>query len=323
MSPVAMPFGPRLLLPAVLVALALLSAAPSASADVKHVVARGHTVSSIARRYHVSPKAILDANRLRDADHLKVGSTLIVPGVRATPADSTASTSASGKGKAGAAAGKGAPASGRPAKPTKPPTYAMRPKTPGVIHAARFASKESFTLRVTDRRGRASPTALKAFERLLRSSGGLTHKIEPRLLALLGVVSDHFGSRKIEVISGFRPYTPSQRTRHSNHNEGKAIDFRVVGVPNEVLRDYCRTLRNVGVGYYPNSTFIHLDVRSLPAFWIDFSRPGEPPRYNHPNVQADEGTSDVGDVPPPSEESGPVEAVGPFGEVPGDPQGQN
>ena len=47
-------------------------------------------------------------------------------------------------------------------------------------------------------------------------------------------------------------------------------------------------------GYYPNSTFVHLDVRDTPGFWIDYSRPGEPPRYNAPNVDADEGTSDVG-----------------------------
>jgi hypothetical protein len=84
---------------------------------------------------------------------------------------------------------------------------------------------------------------------------------------------------------------------HSNHNVGKAIDFRVAGVPNEVLRDYCRTLKNVGVGYYPNSTFVHLDARATPTFWIDYSRPGEPPRYNSPNVDADEGTSDVTEEP--------------------------
>jgi Bacterial protein of unknown function (DUF882) len=108
-------------------------------------------------------------------------------------------------------------------------------------------------------------------------------------------VSDHFGSRRLEIISGFRPYTSTQYTAHSNHNIGHAMDFRVVGVPNEVLRDYCRTLKNVGVGYYPNSTFVHLDVRSSSAFWIDYSRPGEPPRYNEANVDADEGTSDVSD----------------------------
>jgi hypothetical protein len=132
---------------------------------------------------------------------------------------------------------------------------------------------------------------------MMRSSGGLTHPPDPHLIELVGTVSNHFGSRRVEIISGYRPYTPTQYTAHSNHNIGHAMDFRVVGVPNEVLRDYCRTLKNVGVGYYPNSTFVHLDVRSTPAFWIDFSRPGEPPRYNAPNVDADEGTSDVSEEP--------------------------
>jgi hypothetical protein len=76
---------------------------------------------------------------------------------------------------------------------------------------------------------------------------------------------------------------------------GKAVDFRVLGVPNEAVRDYCRMLRDVGCGYYPNSTFVHMDVREKPSFWIDYSRPGEPPRYNAPNLDADEGTSDVGE----------------------------
>jgi hypothetical protein len=130
-------------------------------------------------------------------------------------------------------------------------------------------------------------------ENLMRSSANLAHAPDARLVSLLGIVSDHFGGRKIEVISGFRPYTPTQHTPHSNHNVGKAIDFRVVGVPNEVLRDFCRTLKNTGCGYYPNSTFVHMDARSSQAFWIDYSRPGEAPRYDAPNAEADDSTSDV------------------------------
>ena len=67
-----------------------------------------------------------------------------------------------------------------------------------------------------------------------------------------------------------------QRGGWLDHN-GKAVDFRVTGVPNEVVRDFCRTLKNTGCGYYPNSTFVHLDVRESSAFWIDYSKPGEPP----------------------------------------------
>ncbi len=288
-----------------LAALLVATAAAPARADVKHVVARGHTLEAIARRYHVSQKAIIDANHLQDPKHLRVGETLIIPGVSAAPSHDAAAPG--GKAKAGQ-------------KPQKPQTYAMAAKTPGVIHAIRLATTEDFTIRVADRRGRTPPTALKTFEHMLRSAGGQTHPIDPRLVALVGVVSNHFGSRKLEIISGFRPYSPTQHTPHSNHNQGKAMDFRVMGVPNEVLRDFCRTLKNVGCGYYPNSTFVHMDVRSSPAYWIDYSKPGEPPRYDSPSNDADEGTTDVSeeihaaigsDGPDPSPQQAPAPAPTP------------
>jgi uncharacterized protein YcbK (DUF882 family) len=259
---------------------AFLGLVSVAQADVTHVVARGHTLEAIAHRYHVTVQSIVTANHIRDPKHLKVGESLTIPGVAATASGKTTTT----KSKDGSLVS---------TNPTK--AYAMRAKTPGVIHATRLLTNESFTIRVSDRRGRQSPTATKTFEKMLRSAGGLTHPIDPRLIALAAIVSNHFGSRKLEYISGFRPYTPTQYTPHSNHNLGRAMDFRVEGVPNEVLRDYCRTLKNVGVGYYPNSTFVHLDVRTSPAYWIDYSKPGEAPRYNTPNADADEGTSDVGD----------------------------
>jgi hypothetical protein len=123
--------------------------------------------------------------------------------------------------------------------------------------------------------------------------GSATHSPDPRLVSLVGIVSSHFGGRTLEVVSGYRPYSPTQYTPHSNHNFGKALDFRIRGVSNELLRDFCRTLRNAGCGYYPNSTFVHMDVRDTKAFWTDWSRAGEPPKYDKPGVSADEGMSDV------------------------------
>lgn len=264
-----------------------MTLASSARADVKHVIGRGHTIDAISKRYHVAPKVILDANHIKDPRHLKVGDTLLIPGVQ--PAGGQAQPQAKTAQATLAVAVKPPPK-----KPVTPPTYAARAKTPGVVHLHRVATTEDFTLRVNDRRGRVPPTTTKSFEQVLRYPNGQTHPIDARLIALLGIVSDHFGSRKVEVISGFRPYSPTQYTAHSNHNVGHAVDFRVPGVPNEVVRDYCRTLRNVGVGYYPNSTFVHLDVRASSAFWIDYSKPGEPPKYNAPNLDPDEGASDVG-----------------------------
>jgi uncharacterized protein YcbK (DUF882 family) len=265
------------------VAIAIGTTVVPAAGDVAHVIGRGHTIEAIAHRYHVTVKSIIDANHLKDPRHLKIGETLTIPGVSPPGA----------KGKLGTGTTKG-----NPGKPGANPTYAMRAKTPGVIHATRLTTNEDFVVRVSSRRGHLSPTAVSSFEKMMRSGGGLTHPTDPRLIELLGTVSNHFGSRRLEIISGFRPYSPTQYTAHSNHNIGHAMDFRVVGVPNEVLRDYCRTLHNVGVGYYPNSTFVHLDVRTSSSFWIDYSRPGEPPRYNAPDVDADEGTSDVSEEQP-------------------------
>ena len=250
---------------------AALAVPCAARADLTHTVARGHTLDAIAHRYHVTAKAIIDANHLRDPGRLRVGQTLIIPGVSAAPA----------------------PGHERDHAGPHSANYAARPRTPGVIHLKRLATAEEANIRVGDRRGRVSPAALKTAEHMWRFPTGATHPIEPRLLALLGIVSNHFGSRRIEIISGFRPYSPTQYTPHSNHNVGHAVDFRVEGVPNEVVRDFCRTLKNTGCGYYPNSVFVHMDARDQSAFWIDYSKPGEAPRYNAPDANADEGTSDV------------------------------
>ncbi len=298
---------------AALVALPLLAFPGLAQADVQHTIGRGQTIEAIANRYHVTKKAIVEANQIRDAKRLRVGDVLTIP----TGKDG-ASTGGTAKGTKGDLKGlverastldrsgqdrKRGEKTARAGKPNgrETTTFAMKPKTPGVIHVHRVATTETFDIQVNERRGRVSPAALKTFERMMRSPAGLAHPVDGRLVSLLAVVSNHFGSRKLEVVSGFRPFTPTQFNPHSNHMHGKAIDFRVAGVPNEAVRDFCRTLKNVGCGYYPNSVFIHMDVRDQSAFWIDYSRPGEAPRYNAPDTQADEGTSDV-----PHEEAAPA-----------------
>lgn len=284
-----------------LVSAALVSSAAAtlitpalAHADIQHTVAKGHTIEAIAARYHVSPSAIMEANKLKDAKHLHPGDVLTIPGVNPkppSPSKAKAAHDAAKKDKDGKEPSSSKAKVGADDK--KPVTWAMKAKTPGVIHLKRIATTEEQDIRLGDKHAKLSESASKTIDKMLRSQSGLSHPIDKRLVALLGVVSNHFGSRRIEVVSGFRPYTPTQYTAHSNHNHGKAVDFRVVGVPNEAVRDFCRTLKDVGCGYYPNSTFVHLDVRASNAFWIDFSKPGEPPRYNAPNLDADEGTSDV------------------------------
>jgi hypothetical protein len=53
-------------------------------------------------------------------------------------------------------------------------------------------------------------------------------------------------------------------------------------VANEHLLKVCRTLEDVGCGYYPNNKFVHIDVRRRgtgKALWIDVSGPGEPSEF--------------------------------------------
>jgi hypothetical protein len=60
------------------------------------------------------------------------------------------------------------------------------------------------------------------------------------------------------------------------------MDFRLEGVDNLKLAEFCKTIPDTGCGYYPNSSFVHMDVREAGSghtAWIDASGPGEAPRY--------------------------------------------
>ena len=46
--------------------------------QVRHVIARGDTLSEIAERYNVSPAAIRAANKL-SSDRIRIGQTLSIP----------------------------------------------------------------------------------------------------------------------------------------------------------------------------------------------------------------------------------------------------
>lgn len=110
------------------------------------------------------------------------------------------------------------------------------------------------------------------------------HLVHPRLAWALQRIADAFPRRVVYIFSGYRPKHGAVRrgSHHSMHGEGRAMDIGVMGVPNAQLFQLCHALDDVGCGYYPNSKFVHVDVR-LPgtghAFWIDASAPGEPSRY--------------------------------------------
>jgi len=118
--------------------------------------------------------------------------------------------------------------------------------------------------------------------------------MDPRLLRLIYETGRHFEGRRIEVISGYRHPTVAKNPK-TPHKEGLACDFRVVGIKNAELRDFLRKeFKAVGVGYYPNSGFVHLDVRKeKSAFWIDYSGPKENAIYSEdPNGDLRTGRAD-------------------------------
>jgi uncharacterized protein YcbK (DUF882 family) len=266
-------------IPALLVAML---PAPAA-ADVTHTVQKGETIQSVAQKYGVTVKVLLGANKIKDPSHLAPGSKLVIPG-KSGPVGAASSSSANG---------------------TK---YTGNPKHPGRVVFVRLVNGEKRELQVVNKKGKLQPGVLPAMSKLMRFPiNNQEHAIESRLVENLAKVSDHFGGKPLEIISGFRPKTPGQYTAHSNHNIGAAMDFRIQGVPNEVLRDYCRTFKDTGVGYYPNSLFVHFDVRKQSTYWVDLSGPGQAPRYvnpgtwaadpDHDNPYGETGAKPAGSIP--------------------------
>jgi hypothetical protein len=108
------------------------------------------------------------------------------------------------------------------------------------------------------------------------------HRIDERLALRIQALADHFAKAgtppvKLDVVSGYRPTSVG-----SMHSTGRAIDFRLEGAKNEDVVAFCKTLTDTGCGFYPNSSFVHMDVRDAGAghvSWIDASGPGESPRY--------------------------------------------
>jgi hypothetical protein len=102
-------------------------------------------------------------------------------------------------------------------------------------------------------------------------------RIHEGLVTRLQKVVDRFQARKITLVSGYRPTSLG-----SFHQSARALDLHVEGVANDKLVEFCRTLPDTGCGYYPNSSFVHLDVRPAGTghvYWIDASGPGESARY--------------------------------------------
>lgn len=90
-----------------------------------------------------------------------------------------------------------------------------------------------------------------------------THKesmIHRWTLAMLADVADHYPGKTIEYVSAFRIGSGESRT--SPHRDARAIDFRIRGYQLRTIRDHLwRSYAEVGVGWYPEHQYIHIDAR--------------------------------------------------------------
>jgi uncharacterized protein YcbK (DUF882 family) len=105
---------------------------------------------------------------------------------------------------------------------------------------------------------------------LLRAMSGDEHPVDPRTLSLVYRIQTHFEVSEIRVVSGYRVPKPGSR---SNHGKGRAMDIVVPGIPDENVAQFVRDMGFVGVGVYPASQFLHVDIRPRSYFWVDYSGP--------------------------------------------------
>lgn len=287
-----------------------------------HVVLSGDTLAGIAGRYDVTAAALARANNLQSDSTLGVGQTLAIPDAVAPDARYKPRVASreikSGKivkngvlhkiqvgqslwliaraygvggDKIARANGLKAGAALRPGKsiliPGATKVLAVEASS-GAIQPIRFVrayNGEQASLTLVSTSGKVIAQSRKTLSQLCRAKTGKERVmlLNPRLLVLLQQVADRFPGKTFEIISGFRPYEEGNESKHS---QGRAIDFRLIGAPNKEVYGFIKTLSNVGAGYYPNSVFVHLDVRDKTVLWTDVSGVGQKPRYTSKKLVA-------------------------------------
>lgn len=131
----------------------------------------------------------------------------------------------------------------------------------------------------TDEGGFDEAARAKADEAFGSYEGGPS--LHPRLLDLIYRATRHFGAASIHLVSGIR-----RDRQASRHSHGMAADIVLPGVKDEDLAAYFREQGFTGVGTYPRSGFVHIDVREASYFWVDRSPPNK--RWKVVQVRAGE-----------------------------------
>ncbi len=173
---------------------------------------------------------------------------------------------------------------------------------PTTVPAARFTSDGRFVLRLSSLNGLGSTELTPerqdgGFDDAQRAEvsrvlgdrrNGRHAPIDRRLVDVIFEIARHFEVGQVNVVSGYR-----SEAGRSNHALGRAADIVLPGVRDEQVAEFARTLGFLGVGVYPHSGFVHVDVRSRSYFWVDASPPGRTSRRRSSRRRRSRGLQEV------------------------------
>lgn len=137
-------------------------------------------------------------------------------------------------------------------------------------------SNERITVTYRNAEGEYDPQALQTLNWALRChTTNETTAMDLRVIEYLNRL-DHAlgGGNEIQIISGYRSPTYNSKlravskgvARHSLHMKGKAIDIAISGVGLDQVRRTALALAVGGVGYYPQSGFVHINSGAVRAW---------------------------------------------------------
>lgn len=126
------------------------------------------------------------------------------------------------------------------------------------------------------RNGEYIPDSLKEINHIFRDHyNGRVKNIDLKLIDLLYAIRKNLNSTKpFHIISGYRTKKTNSYlstfkggvSKNSLHIKGMAVDLRMPGFQLRDVRRVAYELKAGGVGYYPKSNFVHLDVGSV-RYW--------------------------------------------------------
>jgi uncharacterized protein YcbK (DUF882 family) len=139
----------------------------------------------------------------------------------------------------------------------------------GKLSLHNINTRERLTVTYRNQMGEYDHEALKALNWVLRChKTNETTAMDLRVIEYLNRLDNSLGGgNEIQIISGYRSPSYNSKLRslsqgvakHSLHLKGKAIDLAIAGIGLDRIRHSALALAAGGVGYYPQSGFVHID----------------------------------------------------------------